>query len=418
MRAPSLLRGQLLALGCVAVAVVARIVTGPMLGADSPFMVFVPAILAASLLGGYLAGATAILTSIPIGLGFFAAVHPGRPLASFAWLGGSAALVGVLLAGMGGFMGHTLRALARSENRFRTLATATNRVILRFDDTLEVLRPNPEWRRLTGHGARTPWREAFHPEEAGRIPQRPEAPVQVEARLRHAPHGEARWVRMSLVPVREGGRTVEWLGAVEDIHDRKSGDELNQMLAGELAHRAKNGIAVVQAIISQSARQAGTAAELERIVQARIGAMASAQDVIAAGGNNAALLGELVTSTLAPFGLERFRIVEDRPMVVGRNLALTLGLILHELATNATKYGALSTSDGRVELRTARPNGKPPLASIAWRETGGPAVSASNNVGFGGRLLQTGLRSFGGAAELRLPPDGAQCDLKFPAEAQ
>jgi PAS domain S-box-containing protein len=423
-RAPSLAAGQAVAVLAVAVAAGARVATAQTVGAESPFLVFVPAVLIASLFGGYSGGVTATLASAVAGAALYLLSHPAVDAAGRAWLLAAGVLVGVMVSLVGGFTAHTLRALARSENRFRSLALATSLVILRFDAECRVLSANADWRRLTGQAKESlpgAWREMFHPDDLAKIPSLPGATLELELRLRHAAaagEGSYRWVRLSLAPVEQGGRAVEWLGAIEDIHDRKSAEQQTETLAQELAHRARNGLAVVQAIITQSARQSLTAEDLAASLTSRLQAMARAQDAIAwEGGGEAAPVGELLHKILAPFDLQRFDIRIGASVSVERNKAVALGLMFHELATNAVKYGALSVPDGRVMISVSRQGHDGPV-DLQWREHGGPAVTASNEEGFGLRLLGAGLRPYGGQATVRMPPGGLECDLTFnPAPA-
>ena len=182
-------------------------------------------------------------------------------------------------------------------------------------------------------------------------------------------------------------------------------------LISELGHRAKNGIAVVIAIVSQSARGAATPQECADLIIARLTSMSDAQDAVTEAGGVAVGLRELLRKVLAPFDIERIDLIEDEPTVVEREVAGALALLAHELATNAVKYGALSVEGGRVEIRIARTPGQ---ASAVWREIGGPPVSPAARKGFGTRLITTALAGQGGHAELTFPEDGAVCTMTFP----
>ena len=415
-RAPTLWVGQVIALSCVLVAAGLSLLTARGLGGDLPFITFLPVVLVAAVWGGYLAGVTATLASAALGTVFFVQTHPHWTPGSYALTALACVLAGGLLVLVGAMLTRTVRALARSENRFRSLTEASSLVVISLDAAAERLAPNPQWRRMTGQtDERKPgaWRAALHPEDAGKLPAKITSGLQLEVRLKQAKTADYRWVRLSLAPVTDGGTVVEWLGALEDIHDRKSDQEMSRTLAEELAHRAKSGVAVVRAIVSQSARQAATVQELEQSVISRIDAMAVAQEVVSGEGNDSAPLESLINKTISPFGLDRFSVTHEAPATLGRQLAVTLGLMLHELATNAVKYGALSVLEGRVTITNAQPTDG--LARITWRESGGPPVVPTSKVGFGGRLLQAGLATFGGRGELQMKPAGIVCVLTFKA---
>lgn len=182
-------------------------------------------------------------------------------------------------------------------------------------------------------------------------------------------------------------------------------------LVVELAHRSRNGLTVIMAIISQSARRAGTARELADIVNARLGAMADAQDEVVRGGGDSAALRSLLERTLSPFDLNRFNFEPSPTVHVAQETAAALALLTHELATNAVKHGALSSPAGRVELAwTAAPD----TVQLLWRERGGPPPAEPSSAGFGTRLLDSALASHGGRAARRFEADGVVCEIDFP----
>ena len=177
------------------------------------------------------------------------------------------------------------------------------------------------------------------------------------------------------------------MGTTLDITERKAAEDGRNLLMGELAHRAKNGIAVIMAIVSQTARGQESVATFEATLMARLQAMAISQDFVMASGGRPVDLAGLVRQALTAFGLSRFEIDPGlEGVTIQGQLAVGLGLLLHELATNATKYGALSASGGSVTLRRQpAPNGR---AAFEWIEAGGPAVTPPSRKGFGTRLLE------------------------------
>jgi len=187
-----------------------------------------------------------------------------------------------------------------------------------------------------------------------------------------------------------------------------------QTLVSELAHRNRNALFVIMAIVSQSARTANSAAEAERIINARLQAMLSAQEVILHADGASASLALLLQRALEPFDLSRIAISPGPEVQVESDVAVGLGLLFHELATNALKYGALSQQEGGVRIDWRQEAG---VTRLLWREAGGPLVSEPAKKGFGARLLETALVPQGGKAERRFEPDGLVCELLIPGPA-
>ena len=401
-----------LAAACVAAGAGVRAAGGAFFGGDLPFISFFPAILVAAVWGGFSGGLAAVVGSAVAAYLMFMDRRAG--IGATAWALGSFLLSGGLLVLVGGLLGRAVRALAISEERFRSLVLASAQMVIRLDPTGGRLTSDGLWTEFTGLAGEesSDWRAAIHADDQALVPPLERKTVQAEVRLRHAGPSAYRWVRISLTPVSDGGRPSEWLGAIEDIHERKVLEEQRLTLAQELTHRAKNGFAVVQAIVSQSARGATTVAEMEKILTSRLNAMALAQELVSVHPGESAPLEELLPNVLAPFDLSRFDLAAA-PMTVGRTLSMTLALVVHELATNAVKYGSLSGADGRVKLEVRRPDDG--RAEISWREFGGPPPLPPGRSGFGTRLLQSALSAYGGAAETRYEPGGLVCTLSFTA---
>jgi two-component sensor histidine kinase len=184
-----------------------------------------------------------------------------------------------------------------------------------------------------------------------------------------------------------------------------------QTLVGELAHRSRNALFVIMAIVSQSARAAGSAAEAERIINDRLEALLRAQQATLQADGASASLRHLLQRALEPFDLERIVIAPAPEVQVESDVAVGLGLLFHELATNALKYGALSLPPGRVHIAWTVDAG---FARFLWREVGGPPVTEPSKKGFGARLLDTALVPQGGKAERRFEPEGLVCELRIP----
>jgi PAS domain S-box-containing protein len=208
------------------------------------------------------------------------------------------------------------------------------------------------------------------------------------------------------------GRVVKTLSAALDIDERKRAEERRTLLINELNHRVKNTLAAVQSIARQTLRSGRTPGEMGDILTGRLIALAGAHDVLTRENWEGAGLRKIVQVALAPF--DESRITSAGPDArLDARAALALGMALHELATNATKYGALSSEAGRVLLTwRLHEDQRPPILDLEWRETGGPPVVAPKRRGFGTRLLTQGVRSeLNGAAELDFAPDGLVCRI-------
>lgn len=182
-------------------------------------------------------------------------------------------------------------------------------------------------------------------------------------------------------------------------------------IVGELAHRNRNALFVIKAIVSQSARSAPTAAAAERIINDRLDALVRAQDLVALSKGVSASLAGLLEAALEPFGSERFAVEPGPDVLVDADIAAGLALLFHELATNALKYGALTRPEGKVRISWTLERDR---ALLRWRETGGPPAAPPVRKGFGSRLFDVALVPQGGRVECRYEPAGLECELWVP----
>ena len=219
------------------------------------------------------------------------------------------------------------------------------------------------------------------------------------------------------------------LAVARDITELKTTEARQTLLMQELAHRMKNTLALVQAVAAQTLRNAVSLETASESLSARLLALAQAHDVLVQGSFASASLTALVGTAVSLHGdgvPGRFR-VEGPDVTLNAHQGMTLALMLHELGTNATKYGSLSTAAGHVAVTwhvvEARPEGDPVLC-FRWEEIGGPRVAPPTRTGFGTRLIARSLaHSFGGAVTLDYPASGAVLTFEsplppLPAEAQ
>jgi PAS domain S-box-containing protein len=211
-------------------------------------------------------------------------------------------------------------------------------------------------------------------------------------------------------------RSSHFIGVFDDVTERRAAERRQRMLINELNHRVKNTLATVQSIAAQTLRAAPTVATAREVFESRLVALASAHDLLTAQGWRGARLADVAATAMAPFeSAGRPQIVRSGADVwLSAQQALALNLALHELATNAAKYGALSTAMGRVRLSWTSCAGE---LKLLWVEEDGPPVAERAHAGFGARLLQRSLaRELGGQVDWTFPPEGARCEIRCKVE--
>ena len=192
----------------------------------------------------------------------------------------------------------------------------------------------------------------------------------------------------------EDGRPAKLLSVSRDITAQKLAEQQQALLHEELAHRVKNTLAVVQAIASQTLRGDVTLAGARDAFTRRLATLARANDILLQSSWTAASLKAIIEAAAAVHGTASSRIAIEGPEVkIGPRAALSFALALHELSTNAVKYGALSTASGRVRISWALTRGRPQAFSFEWAEVGGPPVTPPTRTGFGTRLIDRMLAS-------------------------
>jgi two-component sensor histidine kinase len=212
-----------------------------------------------------------------------------------------------------------------------------------------------------------------------------------EGEVQHGTGDAARHFRLHIEPVRDGGGAVTGLlGVSSEITALKQSERRNRLLAREIAHRAKNLLSVVQAIASETGRSAAGVADFNERFVARIRALARLQDLAIDGTGGGAPLHALVRAQLEAF----IDPASGRVSIEGPDVRLTaqagstLAIALHELATNAAKYGALSNAEGRIAIRWQDDHSNATRSfRLVWKESGGPPVVEPQRRGFGSKVL-------------------------------
>jgi two-component sensor histidine kinase len=213
----------------------------------------------------------------------------------------------------------------------------------------------------------------------------------------------------------DDGVIQKWVGVCIDIEDRKQADEHLRLMVHELNHRVKNNLSTVQAIAAQTLRDSKTFEEAKTDFTARVTALAARHDVLTQESWEGATLAELIGAVLEPHcsaaGLTRWT-ATGPAVFTDTKTALALSMALHELGTNAAKYGAFSDGQGRVAVRWTVENGR---LNLLWTESHGPPVTPPESRGFGSRLIERGLAAeLRGEVRLRFEPQGVTCTIDVP----
>ncbi|MBS7700074.1 MULTISPECIES: PAS domain S-box protein [unclassified Chelatococcus] len=218
-------------------------------------------------------------------------------------------------------------------------------------------------------------------------------------------------VSLTVSPVRDAsGKIVGASKIARDISARKEAEKIQRVLNGELQHRVKNVLATVRAIAMQTFRD-GTSKTARDLFESRLLSLARAHDLLTAEGWSGAEMSVLIADVLTPFVLENFD-VEGPELRLSPEVVLAFSLALHELATNAAKYGALSVSSGRVQIKWTVLDDARRRLLLTWREYGGPRVEPPTRRGFGSRMIEGVLTSkLGGKVEITYEPTGVVCHI-------
>jgi len=319
------------------------------------------------------------------------------------------------------------QALKASEDRFRSLANLVPAFVWFGDADGNIRYLNERWYEYTGQTSEdalgSGWANAVHPDDvqatlsAWSAAQARGNLYEIELRY-HRHDGTYRWFLARAEPLRsENGQITGWFGSSTDIHALKQAEEHRTLLINELNHRVKNTLATVQSIASQSLR-AQDPEQSRQTFEARLFALARTHDVLTRENWESASLLDIVLEAIRPYQQdrgERFRI-EGPSVRIPPGIALPISMCLHELLTNAVKYGALSMDAGRVAVTwTVDEAGLGDRLLLHWEEVGGPLVVEPTRTGFGTRLIQRSLaRELGGRVEVRYAPAGVVCLIDIP----
>ena len=221
-------------------------------------------------------------------------------------------------------------------------------------------------------------------------------------------------VSLTVSPVKDAeGRIVGASKIARDITEQKRSQEQIVTLAREAEHRSKNLLATVQATVKLS--QSDTPAGLKDAIEGRLRALANVHSLFVETRWTGAELSKIATQELAPYSQmgERHVLIEGPQVLLPANIAQAIAVILHELATNAAKYGALSVPNGQIDLKWSRAADGRLL--LRWREMDGPAVQTPSRQGFGKRIIEQMIRQLNGEARFDWRAEGLVCEIALQA---
>jgi two-component sensor histidine kinase/integral membrane sensor domain MASE1 len=373
----------------------------------------------------------AIVWTTTIGIGHFG--DPGIPMADrvLAARAGilAVALCAYVLAALFAERRQHAAALAESEARLQEALTAGAVTTFVWDvgtgssqrstDAAQILRFDPRQAFTSSNflsRVHADDRERFKALVRGVTPERPAYTVTFRF---ERPDRREMWLEETAKAEFDAlGRLVRLKGLTLDVTARKRFEDQQSLLIAELDHHVKNLLARVAAVAKGMRDDSGSLDEYIQALDRRIRSMAGAHALLSQSRWNGVDLAELVRRQLAPNG------TDANTMIGGPNITLpvtatqALAMVLHELATNAAKYGALSTAHGRVEVSwNRRPDEDAANLSIAWREVGGPAVAASPDCRYGVSVIRDLIpQELGGLVDLAFTPGGVCCNIEIPLE--
>jgi PAS domain S-box-containing protein len=325
------------------------------------------------------------------------------------------------------------RSLRESEDRLRLALASADTGTWDWDVKAGTLTWDQRMRELWGLGPDDPvsfdiFVSALNPLDreptlaAIERAQDASAPVEydVEQRVNGVSDGSERWVAAKGRAHFVDGVPVRMTGTARDITERKRWEEHIQLLMREVTHRSKNLLAVIQAMARQTKLASRSVDDFEVRFSGRLQALAASHDLLVQRDWHGVSISELVKSQLGHY-LDQHASqieIEGQGLIVTPEAAQNIGLAVHELSTNAAKYGALSVPEGRVKVRWARTGNGSEDARLrmSWTEKGGPEVCSPTHKGFGQVVTeQLTARALHGKANLAFEPGGVSWTLDIPA---
>lgn len=323
----------------------------------------------------------------------------------------------------------TADALLRSGTRLRLAIEAGKMGVWEYKPGSETLVGSPELNRVLGFPPdNTPSveqiRAGYLPGERQRLREAAEYALaagqrQFELEFRYRWLDQSvHWLLVRAEFVFRDGKVSQLIGIVTDITQLKNAQEQQAFLINELNHRVKNTLATVQSLALMTLKTKQPA-EFADAFNRRLAALSATHDLLTSSGWEHASLDDVIGAELKPYMSHQIALeTSPVPILLTPKAALSLGLVFHELATNAVKHGALSQSSGRlvVRWRQSERDGRRYL-SVVWRERNGPPPKVMRSPGFGSRLIESAItEELGGQISLNYPPTGFHAEIELPIE--
>jgi PAS domain S-box-containing protein len=277
----------------------------------------------------------------------------------------------------------------------------------------------PEGTTETSYGE---WRARVHPEDLERAEGIRDQAFADRRKEDNAEYrivlstGEIRWIeRRGSISYDGHGRPERVVGVNIDITERKRAEERQRVLLAELDHRVKNMLATVSAVASRTQDANGSVEGFVAALDGRIRSMATAHELLSTRQWKGMPMAELIRRELAAHATSNNTEIEGPEVILNAEAGQATAMVIHELVSNAAKYGALSTQSGRVSVQWYRKlNGSAQLV-LEWQETGGPRVEAPRKSGYGTSVVRDLIPyEFGGTVDFSFAPEGVQCRLEIP----
>jgi two-component system CheB/CheR fusion protein len=320
--------------------------------------------------------------------------------------------------------------LRESEARLRAIVEGIPQLVWRAADGGQRTWSSPQWTEFTGQPAEDAlnygWLDVVAPEDRERVKaawQEAEqtGTLSIEHKLWSIKEDSYKAVHLRATPVRNSGnKIIEWFGTATDVHELLRLQDRQQVLLHELQHRVRNILAVVRSVAQRTSRSADSVETYSHVLTGRINAMARTHNVLTSSPEATLDLHKLIRSELEATSSE----VDKQLSITGPEITLagkaaeSLGLAMHELATNAVKYGALSTGNGHISVNWAIDGSRQkPALVLTWRESK-VDITPPIRRGFGSELIERVVPyDFGGTGKLEFTADGLLCVLNLPLSA-
>ncbi len=319
-------------------------------------------------------------------------------------------------------------ALRESEERLRVLVEGVPQLVWRAEGGGRWTWSSPQWRRHTGlselESRGLGWLAAVHPDDRDAVMTAwhegaTAHTFEVECRLRHVEGGAYRWFSGRATALLDGSsRITEWLGTFTDVDDLRALQDRQGVLLAELQHRVRNILAVIRSIAARTAESTETAEDYAMHLEGRLASLARTQVLLTRAPGSGVDLELMVREELLAQAAQADQIEVEGPDIgLSPKAAEILTLAVHELATNAAKYGALSASTGMVKVSwEVQPGDEEDMLTLRWSETGvRVAATAPRREGFGTELIQERVPyELDGRGEIEFLPGGVRAVISFP----